>query len=230
MLFRDEDEDLEVLPFVDRAEAGRVLASRLSWYSGRHDVIVLGLPRGGVPVACAVAGALQVPMDVFLVSKLGSPWSRELAMGAIAEGGMQVLDLSIVKQLCISDQEIEEAAAAARKELECRERLYRGARPRPQLAGKTVILVDDGIATGCSTLAAAAAIRRRYAERILVAVPVAPAHGCSAIRMEADEIICVAEPETFFAVSQWYENFDQISDRDVCRLLRNAARTLPSAA
>ena len=230
MLFREEDEDLEVLPFEDRAEAGRVLASKLSAYSGRDDVIVLGLPRGGVPVAFAVASMLHVPLDVFVVSKLGTPWNKELAMGAVAEGGVQVLDLSIVKALCVSEEDIQAAATAARKELECRQGLYRGDRRLLELAGETVILVDDGIATGCSILAAIAAIRRRNAGRIVVAVPVAPASGCNAIRMEADEVISVAKPEQFLAVSQWYQDFSQVSDEDVQRLLESAIDPIPRAA
>ena len=230
MLFREEDEDLEVLPFEDRAEAGRVLASKLSAYSGRDDVIVLGLPRGGVPVAFAVAGILHVQLDVFVVTKLGTPWNKELAMGAIAESGVQVLDLSIVKTLCVSEEDIQAAATAARKELECRRGLYRGDRRLLELAGKTVILVDDGVATGCSILAAIAAIRRRNAGRIVVAVPVAPASGCNAIRMEADEVISVAKPEEFLAVSQWYQDFSQVSDEDVQRLLESAINPIPRAA
>lgn len=230
MLFRDEDEDLEVLPFADRAEAGRVLAGKLSAYAGRDGVIVLALPRGGVPVAWEVASTLHLPLDVFVVSKLGTSWNRELAMGAIAERGVQVLDLSIVKALCLSDEDIQEVAAAARKELEYREELYRSGRPSLDLAGETVILVDDGIATGCSILAAIAALRRRNAARVVVAVPVAPAFGCAAIRMEADELISVAEPETFLAVSQWYEDFTQISDEDVRRLVERATGSLPRAA
>jgi predicted phosphoribosyltransferase len=193
-------------------------------------VIVLALPRGGVPVAWEVASTLHLPLDVFVVSKLGTPWNRELAMGAIAERGVQVLDLSIVKALCLSDEDIQEVAAAARKELEYREELYRSGRPPLDLAGETVILVDDGIATGCSILAAIAAIRRRNAARVVVAVPVAPALGCAAIRMEADEVISVAEPETFLAVSQWYEDFTQISDEDVRRLVERATGSLPRAA
>ena len=228
MLFRDEDEDLEVLPFADRSEAGRVLASKLSAYAGRDDVIVLGLPRGGVPVAWEVASTLHVPLDLLVVSKLGTPWNRELAMGAVAEGGVQVLDLSI--QLCVSDRDIQEAVTAARKELECHEESYRRGRPPLELTGKTVIVVDDGIATGCSILAAIAAIRRRNARRVVVAVPVAPASGCSAIRMEADELVSVAEPEMFLAVSQWYEDFPQVSDEDVQRLLESAAGSLSRAA
>ena len=227
MLFRDEDEDLEVLPFADRSEAGRVLASKLSAYAGRDDVIVLGLPRGGVPVAWEVASTLHVPLDLLVVSKLGTPWNRELAMGAVAEGGVQVLDLSIV---CVSDRDIQEAVTAARKELECHEESYRRGRPPLELTGKTVIVVDDGIATGCSILAAIATIRRRNARRVVVAVPVAPASGCSAIRMEADELVSVAEPEMFLAVSQWYEDFPQISDEDVQRLLESAAGSLSRAA
>lgn len=230
MLFREEDEDLEVLPFMDRAEAGRVLASKLSAYSGREDVIVLGLPRGGVPVACAAAGMLHLPLDVFVVSKLGTPWNKELAMGAVAEGGVQVLDLSIVSALRVPEEDIQAVAAAARKEVEYRQELYRSGRRPLELAGKTIILVDDGIATGCSILAAITAVRRQKAARVVVAVPVAPACGCSAIRMEADEVISVAEPELFLAVSQWYQDFSQITDEDVQRLLENAACLMPRAA
>jgi len=230
MLFREEDENLEVLPFADRAEAGCMLASKLAAYSGRRDVIVLALPRGGVPVASAVAGALRVPLDVFVVSKLGAPWEQELAMGAVAEGGVEVLDLSLTKLLGISEKDIQEVAEAARKELESRKTLYRGGRPPLELAGKTVILVDDGIATGCSILAAITAVRRRNATRVVVAIPVAPASGCSAIRMEADEVISVEEPEMFLAVSQWYRDFTQVSDEDVQKLLHNAEGSMPRAA
>ncbi len=173
---------------------------------------------------------LHAPLDVFVVSKLGTPWNKELAMGAVAEGGVQVLDLSMIKELCVSEDGIQKVTTAARKELESREGLYHGGRRPPELAGKTIILVDDGIATGCSILAAIAAIRRRKAARVVVAVPVAPASGCSAVRMEADEVIRLAEPELFFAVSQWYEDFSQISDEDVHRLVENAAGSVPSAA
>ncbi len=230
MLFREEDEDLEVLPFSDRSEAGRVLANKLSAYADRDDVIVLGLPRGGVPVAASVAGALHVPLDVFVVCKLGTPWNSELAMGAVAEGGVQVLDLSLVKELCVSEKDIEEVAAVSRKELAQREELYRGGGPLVEFAGKTVVLVDDGIATGCSILAAVTAIRRRNAARIVVAVPVAPASGCSAVRMEADELISVAQPEMFLAVSQFYENFGEVSDQDVQHLLQSALSPVARAA
>lgn len=230
MLFREEDEELDVLPFADRAEAGRVLASKLLTYAGRDDAIVLGLPRGGVVVAFAVAGALHLPLDLFLVSKIGTPWNQELAMGALAEGGLQLLDLSIVKALCISDENIEQMTKVAQEELNRLDELYRVGRPRAEFDGKTVIVVDDGIATGCSILAAITAIRKRHPARLVVAVPVAPAIGHSAIRMQADEVISVAEPESFWAVSQWYENFDQVSDEDVRDLLRSAALVLPHAA
>ncbi len=182
MLFREEDEDLEVLPFADRADAGLMLAGKLAAYSGRHDVIVLGLPRGGVPVAAAVASALKLPLNVFVVTKIGTPWEQEVAMGAMAEDSVRVLDLSLIKPLGISEQEIQEVAAAARNELESPISAYRGGRPPLELNGKTVILVDDGIATGCSVLAAIAATRRKGAARVVVvvAVPVAPATGCSA--------------------------------------------------
>jgi predicted phosphoribosyltransferase len=228
MLFREADEDLEVLPFADRAEAGRVLAGKLLAYSSRDDVIVL--PRGGVPVAFAVAGTLHVPLDVFVVNKLSVPWNKELAMGAVAEGRVQVLDLSMIKELGVSGSDIQDVAAAARTELEFREGLYCSGHLPPELAGKTVILVDDGIATGCSILAAIAAIRRRKAARIVVAIPVAPTSGCNAVRMEANDLISVAEPELFLAVSQWYENFSQVSDEEVRRLLEKAAGRVASAA
>lgn len=229
-MFREEDEDEETLSFEDRTEAGRILGSRLSAYAGRDDVLVLGLPRGGVPVAFEVARALKAPLDVLVVRKLGTPWNRELGMGAIAPGGVQILDLSIVKELCVTDEAIGEVAAAELEELERREHLYRSGRPPLSVAGKTVILVDDGIATGSSILAGIAALRRQQAERIVVAIPVAPATACSAIRMEADEVVSVAEPEMFFAVSQWYSDFSQTSDDDVRRLLEQAALSMPRAA
>src|SRR6516225_7877593 len=152
MLFREEDEDLEILPFADRKEAGLMLAGKLPAYSRRADVIVLALPRGGAPVAAAVASALQLPLDVLVVVKLGTPWQQELAMGAVAEGGVQVLDLSLVQLLGISEQEMHEVVAAARTELESHISAYRSGHPPLELNGKTVILVDDGVATGCSVL------------------------------------------------------------------------------
>ncbi len=230
MLFRDDDEDLEMLPFADRSTAGRMLASRLADYSQRKDTIVLGLPRGGVAVASAVADVLHLPLDVLVVSKLGTPWQPELAMGALAEGNVQVIDLSIMQQLCIRDEEMRGVAEMAREDVKMRARFYRRWHSAPKLAGNTTILVDDGIATGCSMLAAAEAVRRRGAARVVVAVPVLASSGCSAIWMEADEVVSVIEAETFLAISQWYQNFDQLTDEDVLQLLETAANIIPGAA
>ncbi len=230
MLFRDEDEDDGGLPFADRAEAGRALGAKLVAYSGRRDVIVLGLPRGGVPVAYEMARMLNVPLDVLVVRKLGTPWQRELAMGAIASGGVRVLDTSLVEQLGVSSKAIEEVTAVEREELERQERLYHSNFQPVPLVGKTVILVDDGIATGSCILAAIAAVRKQGAARVVVAVPVAPANACSAIRMESDEVITLAQPETFFAVSQWYEDFRQVSDDEVRGLLERSMVFMPHAA
>ena len=230
MLFREEDEELEVLPFVDRLDAGRALASKLKAYSNRDDVVVLGLARGGVIVASAIASALHVPLDVFIASKIGTPWNEELAMGAVTEHGVQVLDLSIIKELSISEGDIAEAASAARREVESREKLYRCGRRALDLEGKKVILVDDGIATGCTMLAAAIAVRRRKATRVVVAVPAAPLHGSSAIQMEADDLVTVIQPEHLFAVSQYYMNFEQVSDATVESLLQSDTRTTAQAA
>lgn len=230
MLFREEDEDLGVLPFADRSEAGRMLGGKLAPYSGRRDALVLGLPRGGVQVAAAVADKLKLPLDVLVVTKLGTPWQEELAMGAVAEGGVQVLDLSLIRLLAISEQEIQGITAGAWRELGSRTKSYRRGRHRLELKGKTVIVVDDGIATGCSILAAIAATRRKQASRIVVAVPVSPAYGCSAIRMEADEFVSVEEPEMFLAVGQWYQDFRQVSDEDVQKLLQNHERSIARAA
>ena len=230
MLFREEDEELEVLPFVDRLDAGRALASKLKAYSNRDDVVVLGLARGGVIVASAIASALHVPLDVFIASKIGTPWNEELAMGAVTERGVQVLDVSIIKELSISEGDIAEGASAARREVESREKLYRCGRRALDLEGKKVILVDDGIATGCTMLAAAIAVRRRKATRVVVAVPAAPLHGSSAIQMEADDLVTVIQPEHLFAVSQYYMNFEQVSDATVESLLQSDTRTTAQAA
>ena len=230
MLFREEDEELEVLPFVDRLDAGRALASKLKVYSNRDDVVVLGLARGGVIVASAIASALHAPLDVFIASKIGTPWNEELAMGAVTEHGVQVLDLSIIKELSISEGDIAESASAARSEVASRETLYRCGRQPLGLEGKTVILVDDGIATGCTMLAAAIAVRRRKATRVIVAVPAAPLHGSSAIQMEADDFVTVVQPEYLFAVSQYYMNFEQVSDATVESLLQGDTRTTAQAA
>jgi putative phosphoribosyl transferase len=230
MLFRDEDEDEEVLPFADRTEAGRVLAARLPAYSGRSDVVVVGLARGGVAVAFGIAQALRAPLDVSVVRKLGTPRNRELAMGAVAAGGVRVLDVSMVRDLCLTEEDIQEAANAELEELWRREQLYRSDYPPVPVAGKTVILVDDGIATGSSTLAAIAALRRRNAARVVVATPVVAVSTYNTIRMEADDVVYVAEPAFFLAISQWYVDFTEVSDDDVRSLLAQASKFAPLAA
>jgi predicted phosphoribosyltransferase len=182
------------------------------------------LPRGGVPVAVEVARALRVPLDVFLVRKLGLPGQEELAMGAIASGGILVLNQEILRHLHVPPSLIDAVAAKERAELERRERLYRGDRPPPEVRGRTVILIDDGLATGSSMRAAIAALRERQPARIVVAVPVGAAETCEAMRDHADEAICAHEPEPFYAVGLWYGDFSQISDAEVRALLEEAAR------
>jgi predicted phosphoribosyltransferase len=205
--------------FADRADAGRRLAERLVHYVGRDGVIVLGLPRGGVPVAAEVARALHAPLDVFVVRKLGVPSDEELAMGAIAGGGVLVLNDRVVSDLHLSEQTIAAVAAAELEELERRERAYRGGRPPADLAGRVVLLVDDGLATGATMRAAARAVRMRAPRRVVVAVPVAAAETARSMRTEADEVVCVVEPDGFRAVSAWYEDFAPTSDDDVCAAL-----------
>jgi putative phosphoribosyl transferase len=209
--------------FRDRAEAGRLLAELLHGYAGRDDVIVLALPRGGVPVGYEVAKALGAPLEVFVVRKLGVPGHEELAMGAIASGGLLVLDRQLVSSLGISDSEIQRVVAAELRELERREATYRGGRSPPELAEKTVILVDDGLATGSTMHAAALAVRQRRPARVVVAVPVAAAQTCDEFRNEVDEIICAVTPRPFHAVGLWYEDFSQTSDEEVRELLAQSA-------
>lgn len=211
--------------FQDRREGGRVLASRLAWYAGQPDVLVLGLPRGGVPVAFEVARALAAPLDVLPVRKLGVPGHEELAMGAIASGGIRVLNQDVVDGLHIPESAIDRVAAEQQRELERRERLYRGDRPAPELRGKTVIVVDDGLATGSTMRAAVAALRQRGPARIVVAVPTAPEPSCAAFAVEADECVCADLPEWFQAVGQSYEDFDQTSDAEVQSLLAESSST-----
>ena len=230
MLFREEDEDLAPFPFVDRLDAGRALATKLNAYSGRDDVVVLGLARGGVVVASAIADALHAPLDVFVVSKIGTPWNSEPAMGAVTERGVQILDLSIIKELDITEAEIDEMASVARKEVDAREKFYRRGRLPLELEGKVVILVDDGIATGCTILAAVLAVRRRKVARVVVTVPAAPLHGCSAIQMEADDYVTVAQLEHLFGVSQCYLDFGQVSDETVQAMLETSTRAALQAA
>jgi putative phosphoribosyl transferase len=209
--------------FHDRREAGRLLAELLSQYEGRDDVVVLALPRGGVPVASEVARALRVPLDVFVVRKLGVPGHEELAFGAVASGGVRVLNNDLVATLGLGEQAIEQIAEREFREVERRERAYRGERPPPELRGKVVILVDDGLATGASMRAAALAAREREPERVVVAVPVAAEHTCDQVRNEVDEVVCAFTPEPFYAVGLWYENFEQTSDEEVRQLLQEPA-------
>jgi predicted phosphoribosyltransferase len=206
--------------FRDRQDAGRRLASRLAAeHQGRPDVVVLALPRGGVPVAFPVAAVLGAPLDVFVVRKLGVPGYEELAMGAIARGDVRVLHPSVVESLRVPPEVIEAVAEREGRELERRARAYRGDRPYPDLAGRTVILVDDGLATGSSMLAAVRALRRYRPARIVVAVPVAPAETCAKLREEADEVVCAETPRDFAAVGEWYLDFRQTTDEEVRDLL-----------
>jgi len=206
--------------FVDRIDAGSKLAKALETYAGRKDVLILGIPRGGVPVAFQVASELEVPLDVFVVRKLGVPSHEELAFGAIASGGTRVLDAQIVEEIGISEIEIERIAAKETQELNRRESVYRGGRPPLNLEGKTVILVDDGIATGASTLAAITALRRLKPARIVLAAPIAPASICNRLRREVDDLVCLDTPKAFFAIGQFYKDFSQVSDEEVTSLLQ----------
>jgi putative phosphoribosyl transferase len=208
--------------FRDREHAGRVLGERLRRYAGRENLLVLGLPRGGVPVAFEVARALDAPLDVFVVRKLGVPGHEELAMGALASGGVRVLSNDLIERLGIDDQAIARAVAAESAELERREHAYRGERGPVETAGKTVILVDDGLATGATMRAAANAVRAQGPERLVVAVPVAAAQTCEELRDEVDEIECAFTPDPFAAVGLWYDDFAPTGDEEVRRLLARA--------
>jgi predicted phosphoribosyltransferase/pimeloyl-ACP methyl ester carboxylesterase len=213
-----------VLPFKDRRDAGEILARGLLSYADREDVIVLALPRGGVPVAYEVAKRLHAPLDVFLVRKLGVPGQEEVAMGAIASGGIRVLTPRIMRELSIGAPELEAVTLTEQRELARRERAYRGRRPPLSVAGKTVILVDDGVATGSSMSAAVAAIRQLDPARIVVGVPVAPDRTARQLGQMADEVVCAARPEPFISVGQFYEDFPQTDDEEVRELLEAAAR------
>lgn len=206
----------------DRSDAGRELARKLVNYYDRPDVIVLALPRGGVPVGYEVAKALKAPLDVFVVRKLGTPGQPELAMGAIASGGVRVLNEQVISALAIPEHLIEVVAREETEELRRRELQYRGTRPPIEARGKTVILVDDGLATGSTMKAAARALRLQGAARIVIAVPVAAAQSGEAVRAEADEVVCGATPDQFWAVGQWYRDFEQTTDEEVRDLLTRA--------
>lgn len=208
--------------YKNRFDAARVLSESLTQYAGRTDVLVLGLPRGGVPIACIVARALDAVVDLMLVRKLGVPGHEELAMGAIAMGGIRVLNTDVVDELDIPPEVIEQEAATELQELQRRERTYRGERPPPRLDGRCVILVDDGLATGATMRAAITAVRQQEPARLVVAVPVAPPSTIASLRREVDEVVCPETPEPFFGIGLWYEDFEQITDEEVRALLTHA--------
>ncbi len=205
--------------FADRRDAGRVLAGRLSAYAHRDDVLVLALPRGGVPVGAEVARELGVPLDILVVRKLGLPGQPEYAMGAIAMGDVRVLNTQVIEQLALSYSAIDLVTRAEMRELHRRERLYRGDRAMPAVDGRVLILVDDGMATGASMRAAVQALRELHPARIVVAVPVSSPQTCQLLTQDADEVICARTPERFRSVGQWYERFEQTSDEEVRRVL-----------
>jgi putative phosphoribosyl transferase len=204
--------------FRDRVEAGRLLAGMLGRFADRAGVLILALPRGGVPVGFEVAKSLHAPLDIFVVRKLGLPGDEELAMGAIASGNVRVLNDEVVRSFGVSSRVVDAVAEKESIELKRRERLYRGDAPAPDIAGKTILLVDDGIATGSTMRAAVAALRQQGPSKIIVAVPVAPPATCRELQAEADEVVSVIAPENFYAVGQWYEIFDQTTDRQVTDL------------
>src|SRR6184192_3014203 len=212
--------------FANRTEAGRLLAEKLVQYAGRDDVVVLGLPRGGVPVAYQVARRLGAPLDVFIVRKLGVPGFEELAAGAIASGGVRVLNEDVTRAIPHADEMIEAVTVRETAELERREQIYREGRPSPELRDRVVILVDDGLATGATMRAAVKALRQCGAARIVVAVPVGPPDTCQEFAHDADEAICLSTPPFFQAVGQYYEDFSQTSDDDVRELLTRAAQEI----
>lgn len=207
--------------YVDRLDAGRRLAEGLAAYADRADVLVLGLPRGGVPVAYEVAQALHAPLDVYLVRKLGVPGHEELAMGAIATGGVMQLNRDVIDELNIPEEVIRTVSLREWQELARREALYRGSKPQPEVAGKTVILVDDGLATGSTMRAAVSSLKKQGPARIVVAVPVAAVQTCELLRTEVDEVVCPHTPEQFYAVGLWYRDFSPTTDEQVRELLQD---------
>lgn len=206
----------------NREEAGKKLAEQLAAYKDKEDVWILALPRGGVPVAEQIARALKAPLEVFIVRKLGVPGHQELAMGAIASGGVRVMNMDVVRSLGISEEQIEMVAEAERRELDRREKQYRGERPALALSGKTVILVDDGVATGATMRVAIKALREVEPQKLVIAVPVAPPDTCEVLRREVDELVCPCRPSPFRAISLWYEDFPQVSDETVERILKGS--------
>lgn len=216
--------------FPNRIEAGRELARKLSKYADRPDVLVLALPRGGVPVGYEVARSLHAPLDVFVVRKLGLPGREELAIGAIATGGVRVLNQDVIGALRIPDQVIEAVAAEERQELRRRERAYRGDKPPEEVRDRTVILVDDGLATGSTMRAAIAAVRQQQPARIVVAVPVGAPETCAEFQSEADETVCARMPDPFYAVGLWYDDFSQTTDQEVHQLLEEATQAVEAGS
>jgi predicted phosphoribosyltransferase len=210
--------------FRNRHEAGRLLAGRLAAYADRADVVILALPRGGVPVAFEIAAALNAPLDVMVVRKLGVPGHEELAMGAIATGGVQVINEEVVRHLGLTPAVLASVAAIERHELARRERTYRGERSPVTVEGRTVILVDDGLATGSTMRAAVAALRKRGPARIVVAVPTAAPETCEEFKVEVDEMVCATTPTPFYGVGQWYDDFSQTTDEEVRDLLEQRGR------
>jgi putative phosphoribosyl transferase len=213
-----------MLKFRDRTEAGQLLARKLGRYADRQDVLVLALPRGGMPVAFEVANALNSPLDIFVVRKLGVPGEEELAIGAIATGGIRVLNEIVINRSRISKRVLEAVSAREQSELERRELAYRGRAAPPQVGGKTVILVDDGIATGSTMRAAVAALRQKGPSQLVIAVPTAPLSSCRGLRAVADEVVSVITPATFYSVGQWYTTFTQTSDNEVRQLFERSRR------
>ncbi len=207
------------MTFRDRADAGRILAAGVGHLAGLDDLLVLGLPRGGVPVASEVARALGAPLDVLLARKLGVPGQPELAMGAIAGGGVRVLHEAVLDALAIPLQAIDEVAAREGAELDRRDRAYRAGRPPLAVAGRSVLVIDDGLATGATMGAAATALRAQRAARIIVAVPVGPQEACDTLAELADEVVCIRTPRSFQAVGQWYDDFSQTTDDEIRALL-----------
>jgi putative phosphoribosyl transferase len=211
------------MTFQNRSEAGHKLAALLTRYANRGDVIVLGIPRGGVTVAFEVAAALHAPLDVFVIRKLGVPWQEELAFGAIAGGGIRILDPEIIEAAGVSPLDVEEVAKKELRELERREHAYRAGRPPLAVEGQTVIVVDDGVATGSSMRAAIAALREKNPGRLVVAIPVAPPSTCERLSLAVDELVCVTRPESLYAIGQFYLDFRPVTDEEVTELLRRAA-------
>lgn len=210
-------------PYLDRIDAGRQLAARLLHLAGHEKLIVLGLPRGGVPVAAQVAALLHAPLDVFVVRKLGVPGREELAMGAVASGGLRVINSEIVMALGISDRTVDDVTEVEQRELVRRERAYRGNRPRADLAGATIVLVDDGVATGSTMLAAIRALRQERPAMLIAAAPVMSLEALASLEREADACVTLATPEPFHGVGAWYEDFSQTSDEEVITILEEAA-------